>query len=405
MARLLARLSAVEVRNLGQPGLHHDGGGLYLRVTDAGTKSWVLRYMRDGKAHSMGLGPLRFVSLADARKKAYEWGSVRQQGDDPIEVRHRARVGDADERSFEEHAKDYIARQKGAWSAIYSSQWENTLKAYVYKEIGRLRPRFITVEHVRSIIEPLWETKSRTADLVRKRIEIVIDFAKASDPLRDEGGRWRENPARWRGTWQTLLPRLSRIAPVEHYRSLPYSEIHAFLADLRRRANIGVAPLEFLILTGARTGMVIGARWSEIDFRERTWTIPKERMKNRKEFRVPLGNRAIQILREMQKFGTRGFVFPGDAAHPSHRHIEHNTMLQMLQVSQWDSKCTVHGFRSTFSTWAAEETDFAKDIREMALAHTQGDATYAAYQRGDLLKKRRALMDAWSQFATNGQGQ
>jgi integrase len=408
MTRNLARLSAVEVRNLSEPGMHHDGGGLYLHVTETGAKSWALRYMLGGRARTMGLGSLRFVTLADARKKAFEWSNVRREGEDPIEARARARHGAGDNSTFAQHSIQYLDRHKGNWDKVYADQWENTLKTYVYPVIGAMRPRDITIEDVRPIIEPLWlgddklgkEPKARTADFVRKRIELIIDFAKASDPLRDEPGRWRENPARWRGTWATLLPRLSKVAPITNYRSLPYSDLRAFLLDLRKMPNIGVAPLEFLILSAARTGMVINARWEEIDFQHKTWTIPKERMKNRKEFRLPLSDRAIEILKDMRRFGTEGFVFPGNDRRRDR--IEHNTMQQMLQVTEWNDRCTVHGFRSTFSTWAAEETDFPEDIREMALAHTHGNATYAAYQRGDLLRKRRVLMDAWAEFTMTG---
>jgi integrase len=239
-------------------------------------------------------------------------------------------------------------------------------------------------------LEPIWTTKPETAGRVRGRIESVLDWAAA------RGYRQGENPARWRGHLENLLPKKSKVRRVEHHAALPYAEIGTFIAELQQQEGVAARALEFAILTAARTGEVIGAKWDEIDFDERLWTVPAERMKAGKEHRVPLSDAALAVLEEMQKIRSADFVFPGGKAR---RPLSNMAFLMTLRrLGRRD--LTAHGFRSTFSDWCSERTNFSADVREMALAHAVGDKVEAAYRRGDLFQKRRQLMEAWTRFAS-----
>lgn len=395
MVRNLCRLSAIEVKNLGAPGMYHDGGGLYLHVSETGAKSWLYRYMFHGRPRSMGLGSYTDVSLAQARDKAWDWRNTRRDGRDPLAVRDKV---DEESRPFQAFGDEYIGKRKtgkAPWSDTHVKQWESTLKVYVYPVIGAIPPRQVDLPMVRKIVDPLYETMPRTAYDVRLRIEAIIDYAKACDPERDMVGRWRENPARGRGLWDKLQRPSSVLAPQENYRALDYHKVGLFIRDLRGVQSIGAKPLEFMVIEAARSHMVLGMTWNEIDFTEKVWTLSAKRMKNRKEFRQPLTEPALVLLEEAKKHQDGPYVFPGENPGTP---VSRVGLHLMLKGMSWHDQTTVHGFRSVFSTWAAEETNFPIDIREMALAHKVGNDAYEAYQRGDLLRKRRRLMEAWAKY-------
>jgi integrase len=284
--------------------------------------------------------------------------------------------------TFRQCAEAYIKAQATGWkNPKHAAQWPSTLGAYVYPIFGALAVQAVDVGLVMKALEPIWTEKPETASRVRGRIEAVLDWATASKY------RKGENPARWKGHLENLLPKKSKVRRVEHHAALPYAELGAFMADLRQREGTAARALEFAILTAARTGEVIGATWDEVDFEARLWTIPGDRMKAGREHRVPLGEAALSILRPLYEVRTGDRVFP----------ISNMAMLMLLRrMGQAD--LTAHGFRSTFSDWCAEQTSFPSEVREMALAHVVGDKVEAAYRRGDLFEKRRQLSEAWAAF-------
>lgn len=392
MPRVVGRLTALAVARA-KPGYHSDGGGLYLRVGDGAAKSWVFRFREAGKLREMGLGPLHTVSLAEAREKALGCRKQRLDGSDPIAARKAAkiaaRLADAGAMTFQQCAEAYIAAHRAGWrNPKHAAQWPATLGAYVYPVLGGLPVQAVDVGLVMKAVEPIWTAKPETASRVRGRIESVLDWATA------RGYRQGENPARWRGHLENLLPRRSKVARVEHHAALPYGEIGAFMAALRHQEGIAARALEFAILTAARTGEVLGATWAEIDLDARLWTIPPERMKAGREHRVPLSEPAVAILRAMAEARQGEHVFPGARGG---RPLSGMAMAMLLRrMGRGD--LTVHGFRSSFSDWAAEQTNFPAEVREMALAHVVGDKVEAAYRRGDLFAKRRQLAEAWARY-------
>jgi integrase len=393
MAQKIKRLTAQAVLRASKPGLHHDGAGLYLRVGRGGAKSWAFRYMRGGVAREMGLGSLIKVSLADARAKADAQRRLLSEGSDPLvekaarqkQERHTA----AGTRTFEECARSYIEAHSTGWrSAKHSAQWTSTLRTYVYPVLGDLPVRQIDRAIVIEVLDPIWLTKPETARRVRGRVEAIIDFAIARG-WRGEG----DNPAR-RGPLVRGLSKQTK--KVKHHAALPYTEIGSFMVDLREEKGIAAAALEFLILTAGRTGKVISARWCEIDWAKRLWTVPAERMKSKRQHRVPLSVSALKVLEGLPSH--EGFIFPGLKAD---RPLSNMALLVLLGRMK-RSDLTVHGFRSTFRDWAAERTNIPREVAEAALAHVIGDKTEAAYQRGDMLEKRRRLMGAWAEFCAKG---
>jgi integrase len=402
MARAIQRLTAQRVeklKNAGdpKPGMYADGGGLYLRVTPEGARNWVLRYMLNRRPRWMGLGPLALYGLADARAKSLEARRKRHEGIDPIEARRaertRQRLDAAKTITFRECGEAYIASHKAGWrNEKHKYQWSATLNAYAYPLIGGLPVQSVDTGLVLKVLDPIWTTKPETASRVRQRIENVLDFAKV------RGFRDGENPARWRGHLDKLLPARSKVRRVEHLAALPYAASPAFVANLRGREAAAASALEFLILTAARTGEVIGARWNEIDLANKTWTVPAERMKAHREHRVPLSPRALAILREMQvapkSDNPEGFVFPGQRAG---KPLSNMALLMLLRRMGLDH-LTVHGFRATFKTWASERTSFQNELVETSLAHVTGNKVEQAYRRGDMFEKRRRLMNAWGDY-------
>jgi integrase len=398
--RILSRLTASEVVRLSKvPGRHPDGGGLYLHVSPAGVPSWVFRYMIEGRERNMGLGPLHAVTLKGARERAARCRELRhaEVPKDPLEERRAARLADkltrAKTLTFAECARAYIAAHSPGWrNPKHRAQWSSTLETYAYPHLGDLSVEAVDVGLVMRVLEPIWTTKSETAGRVRGRIENVLDWATT------RGYRAGENPARWKGRIENLLPKKSKVARVTHHAALPYDELPAFMAELRAIDGIAARALEFTILTASRTGEVIGARWDEFDLKARVWTVKGERMKAGKEHRVPLSDRAAAILDELARVRSGEFVFPGATGS---RPLSNMAMTMLLRRMNRADVMTVHGARSTFSDWCAERTAFPSEVREMALAHTQTSAVERAYRRGDLFEKRRQLADAWSRFCTS----
>lgn len=397
MARAVGRLTALKVEKLREPGMYPDGAGLYLRITKDGTKNWVLRYMLAGRPRWMGLGPLALFGLQEARGKAMHARRLRHDGIDPIDARRAARLRERLEAAkavtLKECAESYVASHRSGWrSAKHASQWAATLETYVYPMIGGLPVQSIDTGLVSRVLQPIWTAKPETAGRVRGRIEVILDWAKA------HGFRSGENPARWRGHLDKLLPARSKVAKVEHHAALPYGELPDFMASLHQQEGIAARALEFAILTAARTGEVIGAEWSEINLVDKTWTVPADRMKAGREHRIPLASRALAILGEMQELKTKpdGFVFPGAKTGKA---LSNMAFLMLLRRMKRDG-ITAHGFRSSFRDWASERTNFPSEVAEMALAHTVGSKVEVAYRRTDLFEKRRRLMSAWGTFCS-----
>ena len=328
----------------------------------------------------MGLGSLDDVSLPEAREKAATARKLHKEGEDPIKVRDAARMAKrleaAKAMTFGQSAEAYINAHSPGWrSTRHLNQWKESLSDYALPALGSLPVQQVDVALVMKVLQPIWTAKPETASRVRARIESILDWATAS------GFRQGDNPARWKGHLENLLPKKTKIKKVKHFAAMPYNEVGAFLAGLG--PSIAARALEFTILTATRTGEVMGARWSEVDFDWRVWTIPPERTKAHREHRVPLAPRALEILEALPRNGDR--IFP----------LGHNRMR-----NETGEGVTVHGFRSSFSDWAAEQTNFPRELAEAALGHATGDATERAYRRGDMLDKRRRLMEAWAAFCS-----
>src|SRR5262249_4511537 len=341
MARTIGKLTALKVDKAKEPGMYGDGGGLYLRVTDDGAKNWVFRFMLNGRARGLGMGPLHTVSLLEARKPASEHRLQRHDGIDPIEARRaerlKVRLEAAKTITFKECAEGYIKAHRAGWrNGKHASQWEATLATYAEPIIGKLSVQAIDTALVLKVLEPIWTEKPETAGRVRGRMESILDWAKV------RGYRMGENPARWKGHLDHLLPARGKVRKVEHHAALPYTKLPGFLVSLREQEGVAARALEFLLLTGARTGEVIGARWNELDLLDKTWTLPAARMKAGREHRVPLSPRALAILEKMQAYrhGDDGFVFPGGKAG---RPLSNMAFLMLLRrMDRGD--LTAHGF-------------------------------------------------------------
>ena len=406
MARL-GRLKALHVNRLKAPGMYADGGGLYLQVTvnardGEPAKSWIYRYMLHGKAREMGLGSINAVTLQHARDKAFECRQLRAEGIDPIDarktVRDQARLDSAKAITFKKASAEYIGAHRAGWrNAKHAAQWSATLATYAEPIIGDLSVQAIDTGLVLKVLEPIWTAKPETASRLRGRMESVLDWAKV------RGYRQGENPARWRGHLDKLLPARSKVRRVEHHPALPYADLPEFMAALRAQEGTAARALEFAILTATRTGEAMGARWGEIDVAQQTWTIPAERMKAGKEHRVPLSGRALAIIEQMAAIRSGDHVFAGAKAG---RPLSNMAFLMLLRrMGRGD--LTAHGFRSSFRDWAAERTNFPAEVAEMTLAHAVGSKVETAYRRGNLFQKRRQLIEAWAKFCaapTSGGG-
>ena len=400
MSRVIGKLTAIAVSKAKRRGYYGDGGGLYLQVSPTGAKSWVFRYDADGRRHEVGLGPLHTITLAEAREKARACRQQRLEGVDLVASRKAERIQAkllaAKTMTFRECAEAYIESHRAGWrNEKHAAQWPSRFEAYVYPVFGEFLVQQIDTGLVLRAIEPIWSRIPETANRVRGRIENILDWARV------RGYCDGENPARWKGHLDHLLPPRSSVAKIlrgpkgEHHEALPYDELPAFMAELRGRPGISAKALEFAILTATRSGEVLGADWSEIS--DRVWTVPANRMKSGREHRVPLSDDAMAVLREVWPMSEgQGFVFPGIRQ----SRLNPWVMIQLLKRTSRPD-VTVHGFRSTFRDWAAERTNFPREVAEMALAHAVEDRVEAAYRRGDLFQKRRQLMDAWARFCAS----
>lgn len=389
--RSYSRLSSLGFSKLKLPGRHCDGGGLYLQISKEGTRSWIFRYQRDGKVHDMGLGSALVIGLADARDFAMECRRLLARGIDPIEERQRKRrekvVEAASALTFEHCARDLIEAKRPSWrSEKHAGQWLSTLQAYAFPHFGALPVASIDTSLVLKALTPIWNTKTDTAVRVRERIEAVLDAAKA------RGARDGENPARWKGHLEALLPSPSKVKKVRHQPALPYTEIAAFMELLRRQQSTAALAMELLILTATRTSETINARWQELDLAAGVWTIPADRIKAGKEHQIPLSEPAKGLLNKLHSFRRGEFVFPGQR---QGKPLSNMALLKLLERMGFDH-ITTHGFRSTFRDWAAEQTNFPREVAEMALAHAIENKVEAAYRRGGLFEKRAKLMAAWA---------
>ncbi len=383
-----------------KPGILIDGKGLRLKVTANPRngdirKSWVLRVtVKGGPMRELGLGSADDLSLADARDRAREARKLARDGIDPIAARDEGRATRAAEvartMSFRQCAEACIDAHRPGWkNAKHAAQWASTLEAYVYPVFGKLPVQAVDVTLVMKALDPIWKTKTETASRVRQRIETVLNWAKA------RGLRQGENPAQWRGHLEKLLPARNKVQRVEHHPALPYTEVPAFMAALKERDSVGAQAFQFLILTATRTSETVNARWSEIDLENGVWRIPPERMKARQEHRVPLSKQARAILKSMQaQRGVGDWVFPGARLGSSLSNMAFLALLRRLDRTD----ITAHGFRSSFRDWASEQTNYAREVAEAALAHTLSDKVEAAYRRTDLFDKRAKLMEAWARY-------
>lgn len=393
MARESNKLTAVAVARMKAPGVYSDGLGLYLQVGPTGAKSWLFRYMRQGKAREMGLGPVHTVSLSEARVRAGEHRRTLLDGRDPLEERRKEReavaIADASTSTFRECAEALITAMRPGWrNAKHAAQWSSTLQTYAYPIVGDLPVSAVDTGLVLRIIETLWLEHPETATRLRSRVERVLDYATT------RGFRSGDNPARWRGHLDNLLPKRTQVAKVEHHPALPFAEVGAFMKALRAIEGTAARALEFTILTAARTSEVTRMQWAEVDKAAGVWTVPGERMKAGREHRVPLSVPTLAVLEGMSDLAHGAWVFPGQRGEGP---LSNMSMLMLLRRMKRED-ITVHGFRSTFRDWVAERTNYPRDLAEMALAHTISDKVEAAYRRGDMFDKRRRLMDAWAAF-------
>lgn len=393
MAKKAKELSALAVSKLKDEGRYAVGGvdGLYLRIA-GNSRAWVLRIKIGGKRCDVGLGAFPEIALAAARDLARDHRRKVREGVDPLAERREARAALAIERAaaktFKECAEAYIEANKAGWkNDKHVKQWSATLETYAYPAIGALPVASVTIAHILNILEPIWVTKTETASRLRGRVESVLDWAKV------RGYRDGENPARWRGHIDKILPPRNKVQKPEHHAALPYAEIGEFMVDLRSREGISARALEFSVLCASRSGEVRNAEWREFDLVGKVWTIPADRMKAGKEHRVPLSDAAVALLKALPRIEGSDHAFPA----PRGGALSDMALTAVLKRMGRDD-LTQHGFRSTFRDWAGETTSYPREVIEHALAHQLKDKAEAAYQRGDLLAKRGRLMKDWAKF-------
>lgn len=407
MARRLHLLSPKFIEHVEGPGRYADGGGLYLQVRPSKgggvTKSWLFRYMRGHRSKSgkptsreMGLGGLRVhprdgnLTLKEAREKAFRARETLKDGLDPLESKQAKKASQRLEAAklitFRQCAAEYIESHGAGWKGDkHVKLWKGTLARYAEPVIGDLPVASIDTGLVLKVLKPIWESKTKTAVDVRLRIELILNWAKT------HGYRDGENPARWKGHIKNALPDPSKVAKVKHLAAMPYGEVPDLVAKLRQDTSTAAAALEWTILTAVRSDNTFAATWPEVDIENRVWTIPAARMKADADLRVPLSDRSIEILKKRDR--STNYIFSGQ--NPKKK-LPHQKMLKALAAIR--AGFTVHGFRSTFKDWASEQTSYANEVSEMALAHKVGDKVENAYRRTDLFDKRRALMEDWATF-------
>jgi integrase len=406
MSRELERLNVKRIRALKKRGFYSDGGGLYLQVAPGGSKSWVFRFKQDGRARDMGLGPLHTVSLAKARVRAQECREQRLAGIDPIAKRNAdiaaERAKSTKLVTFAEAAAAYIADHSPKWTnAKHRQQWVNTIATYVNPVIGKLSVQEIDTALVTKILRPIWKAKAETADRVRGRIENILNAAAVL------GQRQGENPARWEGHLEHVFR--DKPEAEEHWPALPYERAAEFMKELRSREGVSAQALEFTVLTAARSTQTRLAKWTEFDLDGRRWTIPGGRMKGRREHTVPLSTRALEILQRLREISTGEHVFAGRTGPISditmtavirrmNEEAKEAGRAPYIDPKQGDREIVPHGFRSTFLDWGHDQTNSAREMLEMALAHKVSDGTERAYRRRDMFQKRIQLMEDWAAY-------
>lgn len=391
MGKIAKELSAIEVKRLSEPGLHPVGvvPGLRLNIKPSGAKSWILRTTVGAKRSDIGLGAYPAVTLAAAWERARKTLADIREGKDPVADRQAKRA--ARDWTFENCALAYIAAFEPSWkNQKHGQQWRNTLETYVYPHFGDKHVKDVDTADVMAAIGPSWSTKNETMVRVRNRIELVLSWAAA------QGHRPRGfNPATWRGHLDQVLPRPSKVNKREHFEAMPLDAVHGFYTRLQGVHGMSSKCLQFAILTACRSGEARKATWVEMDLNSCVWSIPAERMKSGRPHRVPLSQPVVELLKALPRFEGSDLVFPGrDVEKPL------SDMALTLVMRRMNLTAVPHGFRSSFSDWVSERTAYPGEVREMALAHAVGNATEAAYRRGDLFEKRRNLMNDWAQFVT-----
>ena len=381
------QLSVAAVAKLKKQGRYGVGDGVYLQISKWKTRAWVFRYERFGKAHYMGLGPCHLISLAEARAKGRDAQRMLLNGNDPLSAKRQKRTSEAlrlaREQTFEQCALAYLADHDVGWSQASSVQWRQSLSTYVFPIIGRLPVAEIDLPLILKVLEPIWREVPETASRVRSRLESILGWATV------RGLRAGDNPAAWSNNLKHLLPSRAKFDKRKQFAALPYKDISAFTQRLRAEQGVAARALEFTILTAARRGEVLGARWTEI--KDGLWVIPKERMKAGVEHRVVLSAPALKLLAALPREGA--YIFAGNRPGRPLNGMSFSRLMAKLGYT-----VTVHGFRATFKTWASEITAYPNHVVEQALAHAISNAIEAAYQRGDLLQKRRRLMEDWAKF-------
>jgi len=377
--------TAREIERVTERGRYACGHGLYLQVSEWGTRSWIFRYRRDGRARHVGLGSCTYVTLAEARERAFEYRRLLFRGGDPLVEKRGARLeqqrAEARSKTFEQVAREYIDAHQHTWRGNSSrKQWTQTLERHAFPKMGAIPVADVTVTDVLSVLDPIAREIPETARRIRHRIAKILDWAHSRDL------RPNDNPARR----PNLLPKRKRVK--SNFPSMAYTALPAFISELRRRPENMARALELLILTAARPNEILGMRWGEIDLSATMWTAPAERMKAGKAHRVPLSGRAVELLAALPREGD--LVFAGRFA-GVRRSTELLRTLRLMGHS-----VTVHGFRASFRTWAGERTNFPRELIEVSLAHAVGDETEQAYARGDMLARRRQLMEAWSKYCS-----
>ena len=386
------RLTALAVRKNSVAGWYPDGNGLYLQIGPTITKSWVYRYTMNGTERRQGLGAYPDTTLDEARTLATASRKLKAKGIDPLEQKRaeavQRQLEAANTKTFKQCALECIEVKKAEWrNAKHHTQWHNTLKAYAYPTIGDLPVQSIDSALVLKVLKPIWSTKTETAQRVRGRIETVLDWAKGA------GYRQGDNPAMWRGSLKTQLPDPSKIRKVKHHPALPHADIPELFDWLKTKDTLASKALAFTILTAARNGESRHAIRTDVDLSKPAWTIPEERMKAGREHTVPLSSQALAVLMQAEVFANDERIFPGMA---KGKFISETAMRKLL--AEFRDGLTVHGFRSTFRDWCAEETTYPRELAETALAHSNKDKVEAAYQRGDMFQKRMVLMQHWADY-------
>lgn len=396
MPKIAKELTELAVRKLKEDGRYAVGGasGLHLRII-GDSKSWVLRIKVGNIRRDIGLGAYPLVGLKEARELAREYRKNVESGIDPqaqkIEQRQKLLASQAADKTFEECAVAYINAKSDEWkNPKHRQQWINTLQTYAFPHIGAMAVRQINLPEVLSCLEPIWKTKNETASRLRGRIESVLDFASVRQY------RTGENPARWKGGLDTILPAPSKIQKVKHHEAMPIDDIASFMRKLKDKTGMSVRALEFLVLTAARSGEIRGAQWQEINLETGVWTVPAERMKAGVEHRVPLSKQALELLKNLPKIDNSPLLFPAP------RGGELSDMSLTAVMRRMEISAVPHGFRSSFRDWAGDRTNYPRELAEQALAHTLTNKVEAAYRRSDALERRREMMQEWAEFCLIG---